>query len=78
MQYVLSVIFADLRILRFYGIFTNSVCNIEMFLVHAMKAHGEVELQLHSFLTSTLDGREFSDSHTCLIAPSRESSVPFE
>jgi hypothetical protein len=69
MQYVLSVIFADLRILRFYGKFTTSVRNIEILPVHAMNAHGKVELQLHPFVTLILDGRELSDSHICLIAP---------
>jgi hypothetical protein len=69
MQYMLSVIFVGLLILCIYGMFTNLVCYIDIFTVHDLKEHGKVELQLHSFLTSTLDEREMSNSQTCHIAP---------
>jgi hypothetical protein len=33
---------------------------IKVFLVHAMKVHGGGEVELHSVLISTLDGKEWS------------------
>jgi len=45
------------------------VCKDDFFPVHVMKAHGEVEVELHSFLTSNLNGRELSNLHTCRMTP---------
>jgi hypothetical protein len=33
---------------------------------HAMKTHGGVKVQLHAFLTSVLNGGEWSASRSCL------------
>jgi hypothetical protein len=41
--------------------------------VYGMKAYGGVEIEIHSFLSSTLDGRERLAS-----IPSRITSVPIE
>ena len=37
--------------------------------IHAMKPHGRVELYLHSFLSSTLDGGEWSASRSGCFVP---------
>jgi hypothetical protein len=41
----------------------------KFFFVPAMKAYGSVEIQLHSFLHSTLDGGEWSPSLPCWMSP---------
>jgi hypothetical protein len=42
--------------------------------VHAMRHTGGAEVQLHSFLTSSLDGGEQSASHPGLPATSKDGA----
>jgi hypothetical protein len=41
---------------------------------HAVKMYGRVEAQLHVFLTSTLDGDEWSASRLCRFTPTERTS----
>jgi hypothetical protein len=41
----------------------------ETFLCHALKAHGGVDVQLHTFLISALDGVEWSASRPGHFTP---------
>jgi len=41
-----------------------------------MKAYGGVEVQLHSFLTSALDGGEWSTSRPSRFIPGKEPPFP--
>jgi hypothetical protein len=43
---------------------------------HAVKAHGGIEVQLHSFLTSALDGGEWSTSRLGRFTPGKECQYP--
>jgi hypothetical protein len=43
---------------------------------HAMKAYGEMNVQLHAFLASALDGFEWPSSRFCLFISVKELLVP--
>jgi hypothetical protein len=50
-----------------------------MYLVlknYAMKIYWEVDIQLHAFLTSALDGHEWSASAPATSFPEKEPLVP--
>ena len=43
----------------------HSKSKCKLLPVHSMKAHGELELQFHVFLSSVLDGFQWSAVRTC-------------
>jgi hypothetical protein len=44
-----------------------------VFKYHAIRTYGEVETQLHTFVTSALEGGEWSASHTGYFTPGGKS-----
>jgi len=44
--------------------------------MRAMKEHGEEEIQNHCFLTSPLDGGEWSALHPCHFTLGKDPPVP--
>jgi hypothetical protein len=52
---------------------THVYLRCETVHLHAMKLYEGVEVQLHSFLTSTIDGGEWSASRLGRFAPTKES-----
>jgi hypothetical protein len=50
----------------------------EAFYVQDMKEYEEVEMYVHSFLTSALDGRKWSASRSGLFNPGNIPLVPVE
>jgi hypothetical protein len=47
-------------------------------MYHAMKNYKGVEVYLHVFVTSALDGSEWSSSRVGRFTPTKETSVPNE